>query len=165
MKNKTDYRDQGAIGALLDEYEKANAELIALVQTIKDSQLSIVVDPNTQDHDCRSIQSILTHVISAGYNYVIAIRNHQGENLTYREKTLLNSIKDYTENLQKMFDYNVALFEDYPKIKLESYKAEDKILTKWNQQYDVEQLMEHAIVHILRHRRQIERFLIKLYNN
>ena len=28
--------------------------------------------------------------------------------------------------------------------------------------YDFEQLMEHAIVHILRHRRQIERFLREL---
>ena len=33
---------------------------------------------------------------------------------------------------------------------------------KWRQQYDVEQLFEHAIVHVLRHRRQIERFIQKM---
>jgi hypothetical protein len=33
--------------------------------------------------------------------------------------------------------------------------------TAWGQVYDFEQFMEHAIVHVLRHRRQIERFLIK----
>jgi hypothetical protein len=31
--------------------------------------------------------------------------------------------------------------------------------THWGQTYDLEQLLEHAIVHILRHRRQIERFV------
>jgi len=31
--------------------------------------------------------------------------------------------------------------------------------TSWGENYDFEQLLEHAIVHILRHRRQIERLL------
>jgi len=34
-----------------------------------------------------------------------------------------------------------------------------KIDAPWGAHYDMEQLLEHAIVHILRHRRQIERFL------
>ena len=34
---------------------------------------------------------------------------------------------------------------------------EIKIDTKWGMTYNLEQLLEHAIVHILRHRRQIER--------
>ena len=34
-----------------------------------------------------------------------------------------------------------------------------KFETKWGVTYDFEQLMEHAIVHILRHRRQISNFL------
>jgi len=29
--------------------------------------------------------------------------------------------------------------------------------SRWGQRYDLEQLLEHAIVHVLRHRRQIER--------
>lgn len=37
-----------------------------------------------------------------------------------------------------------------------------KIFTSWNQVYDIEQVTEHAIVHILRHRRQIEKFKIIL---
>jgi hypothetical protein len=35
------------------------------------------------------------------------------------------------------------------------------INSRWGVQYDMEQMLEHAIVHILRHRRQIERFLEK----
>ncbi|HEX8369344.1 MAG TPA: hypothetical protein VF604_12440 [Pyrinomonadaceae bacterium] len=30
----------------------------------------------------------------------------------------------------------------------------------WSVTYDLEQLLEHAIVHVLRHRRQIEKFLL-----
>ena len=37
-----------------------------------------------------------------------------------------------------------------------------RIESNWGQSYDFEQMLEHAIVHILRHRRQIERFLLLL---
>ena len=33
-----------------------------------------------------------------------------------------------------------------------------KIKSGWGQSYDIEQMTEHAIVHVLRHRRQIEKF-------
>ena len=61
-----------------------------------------------------------------------------------------------------MFAYNEKLFQDYPKIRLEEFSSEKKFKVRWGQTYDVEQLYEHAIVHILRHRRQIERFKLKL---
>lgn len=44
---------------------------------------------------------------------------------------------------------------------MEEFDQAKKINTKWGQQYDVEQMLEHAIVHILRHRRQIKNALIK----
>jgi hypothetical protein len=34
-----------------------------------------------------------------------------------------------------------------------------QIPARWGPVYDLEQLLEHMIVHVLRHRRQIERFL------
>ena len=61
-----------------------------------------------------------------------------------------------------MFKYTENVFNNYPDIKLEENDASKKMLVSWGQQYNVEQLMEHAIVHILRHRRQIERFLINI---
>lgn len=33
--------------------------------------------------------------------------------------------------------------------------------TRWCVNYNIDQLLEHAIVHILRHRRQIEKFTLK----
>jgi len=98
----------------------------------------------------------------AGYNYAIAIRKNLGEDLTYREAIQLSTVSAYQEALGQMFAYNEQLFADYPTIVLEEYSPQKKIVVAWGQRYDVEQLMEHAIVHILRHRRQIERFLIKI---
>ena len=156
------YRNNGAVGALLDEYEKALNELQDLISGISPSELCHIVDPHTDDEWCRSIQTILSHVISAGYNYAIVIRKSQGESLEYYSGIIHNDLETYQKELKKMFSYTARLFYDYPKLPLEAYASENKILVRWGQLYDVEQLMEHAICHILRHRRQIERFLQKL---
>ena len=100
--------------------------------------------------------------VGSGYNYVIAIRKWLGEEMDYREKEILSSIDAYGDALDQMFLFNVRLFDDYPDIKLDEFNADKKITVRWGQQYDVEQLYEHAIVHILRHRRQIERFIMEL---
>jgi len=156
------YRDNGAIGALLDEYEKAVTELRNLLDTMTDVELMTAVDTTTKDPDCQSIQTILTHVVRAGYTYAIYVRKSQGEELDFRERLLLNTTKEYQKELQIMFQYNEFLFKEYPDVSLETFEQNDKIRTAWEQYYDVEQLFEHAIVHVLRHRRQIERFLISL---
>ncbi len=156
------YRINGAIGALLDEYEKAINELKIAISDISDNDLAEIVDSKTKDDDCRSIQTILTHVVRAGYSYVIATRKWLGEEIEYTSKKLLGSIHDYNLALDEMFAYNEKFFADYPSIKLEESNIDNKILVSWGQHYDVEQLFEHAIVHILRHRRQIEIFKLKL---
>jgi uncharacterized damage-inducible protein DinB len=156
------YRNSGAVGALLDEYEKALTELHNLLYKISNKDLITIIDEKTEETDCKSIQTVLTHVVRSGYCYIIEIRKSLGEQIDFVEKRTLNSIEEYQNELKKMFQYNEKLFEDYPNLILEETDPEKKILVRWGQQYDVEQLLEHAIVHILRHRRQIERFLINL---
>ncbi len=156
------FRNNGAIGALLDEYEKAILELQGVINSFSSGELKLIIDTDTKDPNCISIQSILNHVIRAGYNYVIVIRKSLGEQIEYRTTETFETIDQYQSELTKMFEYNVKLFHDYPDIKLEEFENNKKITARWGQQYDVEQLFEHAIVHILRHRRQIERFGIKM---
>lgn len=156
------YRNNGAIGALLDEYERSIGHLIDVIKDISDHQLVKIVDNETMDLDCRSIQSILSHVVRAGNHYAISIRRHQGEELTYLDNLVLDTSHQYVAAIIDMFKYTEKVFQDYPDIMLEENNPTKKILVSWGQRYDVEQLMEHAIVHILRHRRQIERFLLKM---
>lgn len=158
------YRDTGAYGALLDEYEKALDELKDLVSQVSTEQLQNIVDHKTDDEDCRSIQTILTHVVSAGYTYAITIRNHLGESINYKEKVILDSTKGYNQALSEMMNFTIQMMDDNPKMNLEESDNDKKLTTRWGQMYNIEQLLEHAIVHILRHRRQIERFLLKMNN-
>ena len=155
------YRNNGAIGALLDEYEKSIEELKEVITNMSLEHLIKIVDTKTKDPDCKSIQTILTHVIKAGYGYIIAIRKSLGEHIDYVDHKTLNTIEQYNSALDTLFSYNEQLFEDYPNLKLEEKDPNKKIKVTWGQLYDTEQLLEHAIVHILRHRQQIERFLLK----
>jgi len=63
-----------------------------------------------------------------------------------------------------MFAYTVDFFRNIQDNELEQYENELKGLTKWGQRYDIEQITEHAIVHVLRHRRQIEKFKLMFRN-
>lgn len=155
------YRDNGAVGAILDEYEKSISELIDVIKDIDDERLKKIADHETKNEDCISIQTVLSHVVRAGYIYVTEIRKSLQEDVDYRSRVLLENTAEYTEALKKMFQHNLQLFEDHPNLDIEEYDNDKKIKVRWGQFYDIEQLYEHAIVHILRHRRQIERFLQK----
>lgn len=156
------FRDNGVAGALLDEYEKSILELKDLLQTVTHEEFLTVADSETEDPDCRSIQTVLTHTVQAGYGYNTFIKWHMGEGGERRLGEELPNIAAYQEALDKVFQESEAIFEAYPQMKLEEHDPQKKILTRWGQLYDPEQLMEHAVMHILRHRRQIERFLVKL---
>jgi len=162
FRMQASYRDNGAKGALLDEYEKAIKELQSLISSIPDDNLKLVVDSQTSNSDCVSIQSVLTHTVRAGILYVQEIRQSLGEEVVFCKREYYDSVGEYVHALDNMFKMNVQLFNDYPKLSLEENDASKKIKVAWGQIYDVEQLYEHAIVHVLRHRRQIERFLLKL---
>ena len=160
--NENTYRNNGAVGALLDEYERVIKDLKLVLQSITHHELVTIVDAETKDDDCRSIQTILAHVVRAGYGYAIEVRNKQGEKLERPDRAYLESAEAFIIALDKMFVFNVLLFDDYPNLTIEELDNNKKILVAWGQLFDIDQLFEHAIVHILRHRRQIERFLLKL---
>lgn len=150
---------KGAVGGLLDEYEKVINELKTVIENVSPSQLITIVDNDTTDPCCRSIQTVLTHVVSSGYSYAVYIRHlKQSEGKRPDEILRLHSA-DYQKELDAVFEYTCNTFDRIKDDELEEFDNEKKIHTSWGQQYDIEQMMEHAIVHVLRHRRQIERFL------
>lgn len=142
--------------------QRTVSELKDVIRTIKATDLTTIMDRHTKDENCRSIQTILAHVVSTGHNYIVEIRRKMGEDLKYYDKELLETPNKYRLALNSMFNYAVQLFEDYPGLAVEELDNQQKIMVRWGQLYDVEQLIEHAIVHVLRHRRQVERFLGKM---
>jgi uncharacterized damage-inducible protein DinB len=157
----TKYRT-GAKGALLDEYERAIKDLQKVISQISGEELTRIVDHHTADENCRSIQTILSHVVHSGYGYATYIHNRNGDNKQRPDKVFHKGVSEYMQDLTSMFSFTEHVFENVSENEMEQADASRKIKTPWNQLYDIEQLMEHAIVHILRHRRQIEKFKIML---
>ncbi|MBT8380012.1 MAG: DinB family protein [Ignavibacteria bacterium] len=153
---RKDFR-KGAIGALMDVYERASNELKKLIVQISKSDFDIIVDSNTEDEDCRSVQTILSHVIYSGYGYADYIRDwfqtskNSPERRTYSQDEINNE-------LDKMLTYTAETLDG--KWELSTTELmKIKIKSRYGPEYDIEQLLEHAIVHILRHHRQIEKFI------
>lgn len=152
----------GAKRALLDEYKRAMDDLKVVISDIGPTELAVVADKDTNDPDCRSIQTVLTHVVRSAFGYATYIRQNQREVLDFRTGKTCDTAAEYAAELDAAFNFTVQTFEAYPDIQLEVYEAEHKMRVRWGQLYDVEQIMEHAIVHILRHRRQIERMRLNI---
>lgn len=146
----------GSIKALLDEYKRAVNELIAIIKPLNSNLLLKVVDDKTNDPDCKSIQAILSHVVCSGYGYTIYMENSIGFNKPRLEREMFDEVNRYIERLELMFEYTENFFRSNPGLIIEQKDNSKKITVNWGQQYDIEQLFEHAIVHVLRHRRQIE---------
>jgi len=143
----------------MDEYERAIEELKVLLQTIDTATFTRILDAQTKDNDCRSVQTITNHVVRSGYGYANYIRKYFKEDFTERKTNyqLLTSEAASTE-LDHVLKYTEATLSNKWNLS-QSKLYKTMIHTTWGQNYDIDQLMEHAIVHILRHRRQIEKLL------
>lgn len=157
-KSLDDYR-KGAVGALIDEYERAVSELKTIIGDIGEDDYLRIADSQTANEECRSIQTMMSHVIDAGFAYANDIRGVISMNISpYQFKQI--SYDNFRSEIDNMFDYTVETLDG----KLEmSYEEIDKIvyLSPSGYKQDLEQILEHAIVHILRHRRQTDKFLLK----
>ena len=149
------YRN-GPLGALMDEYERVAGELVALIEGISGEEYEVVRDPETEE-DCRSIQAILEHVVRAGYGHAGLIRDAWGIERIRRRREVFphfvarNRIADMLAYTSETLDGKWGMTDE----EIEAVR----IRSGWGPVSDLEQLLEHMIVHVLRHRRQIERFL------
>ena len=151
----------GAFGALLDEYARAAAELCRVVAAVPPARFMEVVDGGGE---FPTVQAICGHVVQAAYGHADYIRKAlgiaAGERPRGRElvpespeqlRPLLAAALRYTEA-------TVAGLRADPAFAAEEVSS---ILfpVNWGPVYDPEGMLEHGIVHLLRHRRQIERLL------
>lgn len=152
------FRD-GPIGALMDEYERAAKDLLRVLKKIPVEKYNCILDTQTKDKDCLSVETIMNHVVRAGYGYANYIRKQFHEDFTERNVHYdVSTPKLATAEVNKMLKYTEATLSNKWKISWRKLRS-NIIVTNWGQEYDMDQLLEHAIVHILRHRRQIEKLL------
>ena len=133
-----------------------------MISDVSDHELKEVAEPQTKDPECKSIQTVLTHIVSSAYSYARYISKMK--EIIKPDPNFRKTINEYNQDLITMFAITENSFQKVKDTELEEYDNALKVLTTWSQPYDIEQIMEHAIVHILRHRRQIEKFKLMLRN-
>jgi len=89
----------GTIRTLLDEYKKAVTELISVIKPLTSNEILITRDDKTANENCRSVQTILTHVVYAGYGYTNFIEVHFGNKKERRAKQFFENPDEYVEDL------------------------------------------------------------------
>jgi uncharacterized damage-inducible protein DinB len=152
---RTTYR-KGGVGALMDEYERAAWEIRDLIARVSEADFERVVDSETPDKDCRSVQALMQHVVRAGYGYANYLR--EAFSMPREEvSSEMFAVGETPDRIDGMLRYTIETLEGRWGL------SDDKISaitfkTRWGNTYHMEQILEHAIVHILRHRRQIEKF-------
>ena len=124
---------------------------------IPDAEFQKVYNEKT-DVDFQSIRNIVLHLVNSGYGYANYIRKRFGNSYDVPKIEIIKTEQGILK-LDKMFEYTVATFKD--KWHLSYNELMHTIIkTSWST-YDLESIIEHAIVHILRHRLQIEKMIIK----
>jgi uncharacterized damage-inducible protein DinB len=145
------------LGALFDEYERAAREFAGIVAEVEDDQFTRLRDSRAVDDDCRSVQTVVRHVVSSGFGYATALRKHFGEPVERPEVPLAtrDQLLARLDEMLRFSEETLAPHWDRPASEIDNAR----IVAPWGVVYDVEQLLEHAVVHVLRHRRQIEKLL------
>lgn len=143
--------------ALMDEYRRVAEDLKELLAAIPQDEFERIADHDTQDPDCRSIQTVISHVVGSGYTYANYINGLKSKPWINNDNSV-NSPEEGIFKIETMLNFTESAFgafrdDDYEQL------ATYSINSRWGVVYDFEQMIEHAIVHILRHRRQIENFL------
>ena len=153
---------KGTVGALLNAYQKVIAELQEVITNIDDRKLAAIADAETADVRCTSIQTILTHVVAAGYSHANYIRQAAGADPDPHSDIVYTTARDYCRELDDVFSFISDTFKSIEDGDLEEFDNDKKVLTNWGQRYDIEQMAEHAIVHFIKHIRQIKNFEVSL---
>jgi uncharacterized damage-inducible protein DinB len=139
----------------MDEYARAAEDLCATVEALpQDLFLRQVPSP---DPELGSIQAISVHVIRCAHGYAYAIRKARDLPWISARAVEVPAPAALRPLLAAELRYTEGALEGL-------YDAPEEVFTRltfqvsWGPTYDPEMMLEHAIVHLLRHRRQIERW-------
>lgn len=143
-----------AFDACLAEYRKAAAEFCDVVERFAPKVFA--AERPGEDPDTLSPLTICRHVVGAAHGYASYLRKAQGlqpEPFAQRVKGPLD-VRPALEAAIGYTEESVAPMRALPA--RDVLKVEFRV--SWGALYNPEILLEHAICHVLRHRRQLERW-------
>jgi uncharacterized damage-inducible protein DinB len=149
---------QGATRALLEEYERAAGEFCQAVERFPSEGFG--EGRASDDPSCTSLREIARHVCHAARHYAADLGRALDPGYAMPDWPHIDAL---SEPLDTRLHLDAALRHTTEVAsRLETMSPEEVTATRfemsWGQVYDPEILLEHAIVHLLRHRRQVERW-------
>ena len=143
-----------AFDACLGEYRKAAAEFCAAVERF--APAAFAAERPSDDPGTVSPLAICRHVVRSAHGYANYLRKAQGlavEGFRDRVKAQ-GDVRPALDGEIRLTEESVAPMRALPGEDV--LKIEFRV--SWGPVYNPEILLEHAICHILRHRRQLERW-------
>jgi CRP-like cAMP-binding protein len=152
----------GWVGALLDEYARAAGDLCRVVEALPAEEFAR--ERESADPDARSIRAVCEHVASAATGYAHYVRRMQGlpaplpgspeRRAERRDVPTPDALRPaLAEALRGTEEAAEGL-----RSRTEAELLAMTLKVSWGAVHDPESILEHAVVHLLRHRRQVERW-------
>jgi uncharacterized damage-inducible protein DinB len=129
-------------------------ELLSFIQTWQSARELGLVLPASDDPNCASLDTLLWHVLWWARDYMIWTCEKlelpdPGIKVTPQPDTIVAELDSYVEHLLERWREPLS---NTPEDSF--YKIQHK--TRWGIDYPVEALLEHAVVHPMRHRLQLQ---------
>lgn len=147
----------GSLRAILDEYARAIRDYETVMLSLSDERYT--AKTSLSDEEFPSIREIAGHVAGSAHSYAYHVNTalDKLDGPIPRRVVEAGTREEAVEAVWEAFDHMVEVLgriKDWD----DNQQAAVRFVSRWKQPYDIEQMLEHAIVHILRHRRQLERW-------
>jgi len=147
------YRYRGARAMIL-MHEQAMQEF---VETWRRAKAANLVLPKTEDPDCASLEAMLLHVLRAARNYMVWMC----EKLKLPDPAI--NPPPPIEQIEAEADAFLAHVLDRWRVPLavidEETMSRPSYKSRWDMDYSIDTMLEHALVHPQRHRFQLEEMM------
>lgn len=148
----------GPFGALMDEYARAAEDFCRVVEGFDLARFE--AERPSNNPNTVSPRAISLHVIGAAHRYAHYIRKARGVNFVERYEADPTQLRSPQE-VRTLLTEGILLMEETVEPLLNATDEEIQALSftvRWGPRYDPEMILEHAVCHLLRHRRQLERW-------
>jgi hypothetical protein len=142
---------RAAVSALLDEWERARCAVVAQVRTYEPAFLGARLPAGHEP----TVLHVLRHLVGGAYTmtrYVLYALQVPPPPKVGLRATDITGIPEFAQASAESAAYTRAALAG-----LSDADLERTVAARWGKTYTVESMLEHSLVHFLRHRRQLER--------
>ena len=142
----------------MDEYARAAEDFCRVVEGFDPARFE--AERASSNPATVSPHAICVHVCGAAHRYAHYIRKARGADFVERYELAPSRIGS-AQDVRGLLAEAILLTEATVEPLLRATEEEIQALSftvRWGPQYDPEMILEHAVCHLLRHRRQLERW-------